>query len=294
MARKPRASLSLPSRRRERSPTLSARTTDEIAGLQAVSDAVIYPHVFDNSDREVGGVLIGRTAADGGLPLLTGAIPAISADEQRATLTFTQEAWAHVHRVLESEFPPDEQIVGWYHSHPGFGIFLSGHDLFIHENFFSAPSQIAVVVDPRARTEGVFAWRDGELRQLFEHPTPNGWVATGPVQSVDETNAGTSRHAAVTPHGVATAHAAITPHGAVSPRGAITTHAAATTNDRYPLFTLVIAAIVGVTIGFGIWSIAEGGSGTSSTPTTRVTPTNVHRAKTAPTPRSNVQVLGQE
>ena len=268
MARKlRRASLSLPARRRERSSTVGARPINEIAGLQAVSDTVIYQHVFDNADREVGGVLIGRTAADGGLPLVTGAIPAISADEQRATLTFTQEAWAHVHRVLENEFPPDEQIVGWYHSHPGFGIFLSGHDLFIHENFFNAPSQIAVVVDPHARTEGVFAWRDGELTVLFEHPTPSGWVAARSAQPPTsvEVNIGSPRHAATA-----------APH-----------------NDR-PLLALVIAAIVGVMIGFGIWSLAEGGSSTSAPHTAKTAPANVRPAKPATTPKSSVQVFGRE
>ena len=113
--------------------------------------------------------------ADGGLPLVTGAIPAISADEQKATLTFTQEAWAHVHQVLEAEFPADEQIVGWYHSHPSFGIFLSGHDLFIHENFFNASSQIAVVVDPINCREGAFGWRDGKLEALYERATAKRW-----------------------------------------------------------------------------------------------------------------------
>jgi proteasome lid subunit RPN8/RPN11 len=159
-------------RRRER-----GAATAEIVGLRAASAETIYRHVFENADREVGGVLVGRMPGDGGLPLITAAIPAISADEQRATLTFTQQAWAHVHRVLDTEFPPDEQIVGWYHSHPGFGIFLSGHDLFIHENFFSAPSQIAVVVDPLACTEGAFAWREGKLQALFEQPTPPSWKA---------------------------------------------------------------------------------------------------------------------
>jgi proteasome lid subunit RPN8/RPN11 len=149
----------------------------EIVGLRPISEETIYPHVFENADREVGGVLVGRMPADGSLPLVTGAIPAISADERRATLTFTQEAWAHVHRTLDTDFPPDEQIVGWYHSHPGFGIFLSGHDLFIHENFFNAPSQIAVVVDPLARTEGAFVWREEELISLFEQPTPGRWAA---------------------------------------------------------------------------------------------------------------------
>jgi proteasome lid subunit RPN8/RPN11 len=248
MTRKLRASLPLPSRRRERTSTVGARSISEIAGLQAVSDAVIYQHVFDNADREVGGVLVGRTAADGGLPLVTGAIPAISADEQRATLTFTQDAWAHVHRVLESEFPPDEQIVGWYHSHPGFGIFLSGHDLFIHENFFSAPSQIAMVVDPHTRTEGVFAWREGKLIALFEHPTPGGWIAARraqrPVSEVEaRANAGSSLHMmAAAPH------------------------------DRYPLLALAIAGIIGIMIGFGIWSLAAGGAGTSTTPRTKTAP----------------------
>jgi proteasome lid subunit RPN8/RPN11 len=269
MARKLRASLSLPSRRRERSWTTGARAINEIAGLQAVSDAVIYQHVFDNADREVGGVLVGRMAADGGLPLVTGAIPAISADEQRATLTFTQEAWAHVHRVLESEFPPDEQIVGWYHSHPGFGIFLSGHDLFIHENFFSAPSQIAVVVDPHARMEGVFAWRDGELVALFEHPTPSGWLAARsaqrPMSEVESrASTGPSLHMAT-----------------AAPRG------------RYPLLVLVIAGIIGIMIGFGIWSLAEGGTSTSTRPT-KTAPVNAHRAKPATTPESHIEVRGGE
>lgn len=157
-------------RRRDRGPR-----ADEVIGYVTVSEHDIYPQIFGNADREVGGVLVGRVPASGGMPLLTGAIPALSADEQRASLTFTQETWAHVHDILETDFPQDEKIVGWYHSHPNFGIFLSGHDLFIHENFFDGPSQIAVVVDPIGCTEGIFAWRDGEVVCLFERPTPSGW-----------------------------------------------------------------------------------------------------------------------
>src|SRR4051812_28892649 len=119
------------SRQRDKGP--------EISGLRQVGE-VIYHHVFSNDDREVGGVLIGRSPRHGTLPLITGAIPALKADEQRATLTFTQDAWEHVHRTLEAEYPEEDQIVGWYHSHPGFGIFLSDHDLFIHHNFFSGES----------------------------------------------------------------------------------------------------------------------------------------------------------
>ena len=154
-------------------------------GLAQVSKEVIYDHVFSNADREVGGVLVGRSAGHGGLPLVTGAIPALKADEQRANLTFTQDAWEHVHGVLDRDFPDEEQIVGWYHSHPGFGIFLSQHDVFIHQNFFGGASQIAVVVDPLAGTEGTFAWREEELVQLYERATPHPWepLDTGRVPS---------------------------------------------------------------------------------------------------------------
>jgi proteasome lid subunit RPN8/RPN11 len=134
-----------------------------LSGLREATREIIYPHVFENADREVGGVLVGRVPG----PLITGAIPAMHADEQRAALTFTQDSWGHVHKVLEHRYP-DEQIVGWYHSHPGFGIFLSDHDLFIHRHFFSGPSQIALVVDPVSRREGVFAWVEGEIAPVFE------------------------------------------------------------------------------------------------------------------------------
>ncbi len=152
-----------------------ADAVEYVEGLSRVNEHAIYPHVFQNADREVGGVLIGTVAPGAGLPLVTGAIPALSADEQRATLTFTQETWEHVHHVLDSEHP-DEQIVGWYHSHPGFGIFLSEHDLFIHRNFFSGAAQIALVVDPLAGTEGVFCWHADEIATLYERPTGGPWI----------------------------------------------------------------------------------------------------------------------
>ena len=157
-------------------------TRETVPGLGKVSDDVIYPHIFDNADREVGGVLVGRPSKEGRVPLVTGAIPAISADEQRSTLTFTQDSWEFIHNTMDSKFPEDDEIVGWYHSHPNFGIFLSGHDLFIHENFFSGASQIAVVVDPVNCTEGTFVWNDKQIEKLYEVPTPEEWAAAVPKE----------------------------------------------------------------------------------------------------------------
>jgi hypothetical protein len=56
--------------------------------------------------------------------------------------------------------------VGWYHTHPSFGIFLSHHDLFIHQHFFAQPLQVAYVVDPIQQTRGFFQWRGGNMAQV--------------------------------------------------------------------------------------------------------------------------------
>jgi proteasome lid subunit RPN8/RPN11 len=130
----------------------------------------IYDHVFSSLDNEVGGVLVGHYSKSGGAPVITGSIAALAADGARASVTFTHEAWSDIHEALDRR-KDNAQIVGWYHSHPGFGIFLSEHDLFIHRNFFSGPSQIAFVVDPHAAREGTFGWVDGEIVQLDERDT---------------------------------------------------------------------------------------------------------------------------
>lgn len=129
----------------------------------------IHDHVFDHPDHEVGGVLVGRLGG-GSIPAVTGFIPALEAEGRRASVTFTHEAWATIYATLEERFT-DEEIVGWYHSHPGFGIFLSSLDTFIHRNFFSDRRQIAYVVDPQAGTEGVFVWQGEELALLYEIDT---------------------------------------------------------------------------------------------------------------------------
>jgi proteasome lid subunit RPN8/RPN11 len=129
----------------------------------------IYDHVFSSLEAEVGGVLIGHLREDGS-PLVIDIIAALEAEGGRSRVTFTHEAWSVIHSTLDQSFP-GEEILGWYHSHPGFGIFLSEHDLFIHRNFFGRPEQIAIVVDPHAGSEGLFVWRAGEVVKAAEEPT---------------------------------------------------------------------------------------------------------------------------
>jgi len=89
-------------------------------------------------------------------------LPAFSVQSRAASLTFTHETWARLNREVESQYPED-RVVGWHHTHPKFGIFLSAYDLFIHRHFFSEPWQVAMVVDPKRQEFGFFQWQGGEI-----------------------------------------------------------------------------------------------------------------------------------
>jgi proteasome lid subunit RPN8/RPN11/LysM repeat protein len=86
-------------------------------------------------------------------------------DASASTLTFTHETWDYVHREQDAKYP-DKRIVGWQHTHPGYGIFLSNYDLFIHENFFNLPFQVAYVIDPVQNLRGFFQWKNGKVEKL--------------------------------------------------------------------------------------------------------------------------------
>jgi len=123
----------------------------------------IRQHARACSKTEVCGVLIGQDRDR--RVQVAACIEGENAEGAGAHVTFTQDTWEHIYAVKDKKYP-DERIVGWYHSHPGFGIFLSEHDTFIHKNFFSSPGQIAWVYDPHSDEEGCFGWIDGRIERL--------------------------------------------------------------------------------------------------------------------------------
>ncbi|WP_446744416.1 Mov34/MPN/PAD-1 family protein [Silvibacterium acidisoli] len=123
----------------------------------------IRQHARTHMTTEVCGVLIGELR--GGVVEIQASIEASNAAQAGTHVTFTQDAWETIYKVKDESYP-NERIVGWYHSHPGFGVFLSEHDTFIHRNFFSSPDQVAWVYDPHTDEEGCFGWVDGEIHRI--------------------------------------------------------------------------------------------------------------------------------
>ena len=120
----------------------------------------IRRHARGSMGAEICGVLIGDVTDD--VTRVEACIAGEKATESGAHVTFTQQTWQHIFKVKDAKFA-ESSIVGWYHSHPGFGIFLSDYDLFIHKNFFAAPHQVAWVFDPHSDDEGCFGWVAGEV-----------------------------------------------------------------------------------------------------------------------------------
>ncbi len=134
--------------------------------------ADVLKHAKDDVSIEICGVLVGRLCRDDAGPFVevTASIRGDAAQNRLAEVTFTHETWSRINAEMDGKYS-DRSIMGWYHTHPDFGIFLSERDRFIQENFFSGPGQIAYVVDPVRNQEGVFAWEKGKPT-----PLPHYWV----------------------------------------------------------------------------------------------------------------------
>jgi proteasome lid subunit RPN8/RPN11 len=168
--------------RRELAPLPRGRTSGfQVVFQKSVLDA-IHAHGQSITDIEICGFLVGNVFHDEHGPFLhvTGSIEGRHATHHAAQVTFTAATWDYAHEVLERDYP-QQRIVGWYHTHPDFGVFLSGMDLFIQDHFFNLPWQVALVYDPVRRDEGIFVWRNAtseRVPHLIHAGTFSGNAAT--------------------------------------------------------------------------------------------------------------------
>ena len=163
----------------------------------------INGHANEDTSFEICGVLVGSWAkdTDGPYAFVEHFIRCNAATQKFAEVTFTHESWAQINQEMDTKYQ-NLRIIGWYHSHPNFGIFLSDRDCFIQENFFSGPGQVAFVVDPVRKLEGLFEWRKGK-------PVPMSHYWVGSRVQVGETQPAPSPALLSAPPSAALAPAAV-------------------------------------------------------------------------------------
>jgi len=115
-------------------------------------------HAAGDILRERAGILCGRAYIDGGQLYIniTAALP-VDTVSDAAHFAFHETSWHAIWNRLDD----NSIILGWYHTHPGMGVFLSATDLRTQRLHFSAPWQIAIVIDPVSGQSGVFSGAEG-------------------------------------------------------------------------------------------------------------------------------------
>ncbi len=125
----------------------------------------ICVHSVSDMKNEVGGFFIGQwclSESHEQFVEVEYALPARYTRQGSVYLTFTQESLVDIHDQIDTNYK-GQKIVGWYHTHPSMGVFLSHYDTWLHNNFFPEPWQVALVVEPVSAIGGFFIRQTGGI-----------------------------------------------------------------------------------------------------------------------------------
>ncbi|MCX6004776.1 MAG: Mov34/MPN/PAD-1 family protein [Chloroflexi bacterium] len=128
----------------------------------------VYVHGLLNPNQEVGGLFVGNVTQDENgkhYVDIVAAVAAESAPGTRTRMQFTGPVWLEMLDKVQNGYP-GLRVVGWYHTHPNMGVFLSDDDVTAHKVAFSNPWHVAAVCDPLKRQMGFFSWKGEELRSV--------------------------------------------------------------------------------------------------------------------------------
>ena len=116
--------------------------------VSAFDNMIIY--LKSNLSAEQGGFLLGKSKPNDGIEISV-FIPAFHTIAAKSSLQFTAQTWDEYDDQKKEKFPGLE-LVGWAHTHPGLGVFLSNKDKTVNMFF----KYIAVVWDPLRKEIGFF------------------------------------------------------------------------------------------------------------------------------------------
>lgn len=106
--------------------------------------------------KEAMGLLLGRALTHGGRPYAVVEQYVTAQNEATAVrVKFSREAFASLSEKLNG----GRRVVGWAHSHPDYGCFLSNTDVATQEAFFPEAYHFALVVDPVRKQKQCFKVR---------------------------------------------------------------------------------------------------------------------------------------
>jgi proteasome lid subunit RPN8/RPN11 len=145
------------------------RAPASLVKLLQTALAAIQVHLSSDITVEQVGLLFGHveeTAGESSIVTILTSHPLDPASASSTHVAMQRDQWPPVWRRLTS-CKPDLQLVGWYHSHPGHGIFLSATDLRTQALWFRQPWHVALVFDPVSHSLGAFCGPQGQRTSIL-------------------------------------------------------------------------------------------------------------------------------
>ncbi|MFX0116803.1 MAG: Mov34/MPN/PAD-1 family protein [Candidatus Hodarchaeota archaeon] len=132
---------------------------------------VSHASAFLNDRKEVLGLLIGREKNAKTL-VVERVVPITEGSESSVQL---QEPEFLIYEKLYLDESAGEFVVGWYHSHPFWGLFLSSIDIETHSLAFQLryPKAVAIVIDPALAEKA----HDPKAVEVFRVINPMEWTS---------------------------------------------------------------------------------------------------------------------
>jgi len=138
--------------------------------LETAHKALIK-HLKLDTRVEHGGILFGNAYKDceyGIYVEVTAAIAAPATIGTGAYLEFTSASWLGIMDYAKAAHP-EANIVGWYHSHPSIGVFMSGTDMRTQRAFFYHPWCLSIVCDPVRHEIGYFLGEQAKVVNIVKY-----------------------------------------------------------------------------------------------------------------------------
>lgn len=150
---------------------------------QSTNEAGELMEEVDGSIPEIGGLLMGKSKhfknQNSYIVTIEEFIPINPEFNNVYKLEFSTQSLAKELGDAQDQYP-ELTLVGWFHTHPGHGLFLSKPDLTIHEGFFREPYQFAMEIDSRTVNfdTGFFTRRkDGQVNNREHKKLHSTWFA---------------------------------------------------------------------------------------------------------------------
>lgn len=142
-------------------------------GLRIYMEDYVHTYLYQYARSSVNGeklaVLMGKTKVVDGQKtvFISGVVQARFTEKIKGVETITTQSWKYISEEMEKYFP-DLKVVGWMHSRPSFGAFVTSRDEAYHKKVFNNDSSVFFVVDPLDRMDRFYTMNEagGSMRPV--------------------------------------------------------------------------------------------------------------------------------